>query len=321
MKSWSNRTNFFQQVSESLSSDKLEATETVAPVLTDELAHWLSQLTLLYGLPVEYMVPDVRLLPVESIRFFYLDRNWLDRLVDGAVSVGVLSSKENIFNQAFFRDIYQQVDAAQMNLRNTIRSAPMKDVEATGGTMTGLLFRSQVVTAYPGVEIQPYDENNKLLNILRMDRLSNSLIFCIFDGIPAQVDFIQPSEGLHFGIEREANDTTFTLQLRGLGYPTDDPQPKGYPAGMQIEGHPGKEDYLSVSGNILTNASEGVIDIAGLVNNIKTKMNGLTPPALLNGELTSGGLAIQFTVGSGVQSYKLKLKDGTPPQACEYNPK
>ncbi len=302
-----------------MSSDKLESTEQIAPVLTEDLAHWLGQLTLLYGLPVEYMVPDVRLLPVESIRFFYIDRNWLDRLVDGAMSVGVLSSKDNVFNQAFFRDIYQQVDAAQLNLRNKIRAAQLADVKATGGTMTGLLFRSQVVTAYPGVEIHPYDENQNPLTILRMDRLSNSLIFCIFDGIPTQVDFIQPSEGLHFGITR-IDTHAFSLQIRGLGYPTDDPQPKGYPAGVQIEGHPGKEDYLSVSGNILANASEGVIDIAGLVNNINTKMNGLTPPALLNGTLTSGGLAIQFTVGSGVQSYKLKLEDGSPPEACAYNP-
>jgi len=305
-----------------MSSDKLESTEQVAPVLTGELAHWLGQLTLLYGLPVEYMVPDVRLLPVESIRFFYIDRNWLDRLVDGAMSVGVLSSKEKVFNQAFFQDIYQQVDAAQLNLRNKIRSAQLADVKATGGTMTGLLFRSQVVTAYPGVEIHPYDKDNNPLNILRMDRLSNSLIFCIFDGIPEQVDFIQPSEGLHFGITRQVNDThVFSLQIRGLGFPSNKPEKEGgYPAGAQIHIPPGSENYVKIDdGVILKDASEGVIDITALVKSIETKMNGLIPPALEGGKLTPGGLAIQFVVGSGFQSYKIKDDNGNILEPCEYN--
>lgn len=322
MKSWGNKNQFFKHISAKLSTTK--STEALAgdepsipPVLTDELAQWLAQLTLLYGLPVEYLAPDIRLLPTESIRFFYLDQNWLDRLVDGAMSVGVLSSKENLFNQAFFEDIYDQIDAARQNLRNKIRSVAEKSVTTTQGTMTGLLFRSQVVTAYPGVEIHPLDENDQPLDILRMDRLSNSLILCIIDGIPKQVKFVQPSEGLHFGINREAGASNFTLFLRGLGYPSNDPQPAGYPAGAQIAVPAGSKQFIDVGGNILSGASTGVIDIAGLVKNIETKMNNLNPPALKDQKLTPGGLAIQFVVGTGIQNYSMiKDQNGDLPPAC-----
>lgn len=320
MKSWGNRTDFHRQVSAGLTARAADGPEAVAPVLTDELARWLSQLTLLYGMPVEYLIPDARLLPTESMRFFYLDRNWLDRLVDGAMSVGVLSSKENVFNQAFFAEIYRQVDAAQLQVRNAIRSAPPAEVTGISGTMTGLLFRSQVVSAFPGVEIKAYDDQNNLLRILRMDRLSNAVILCIFEGIPTRVDFIQPGEGLHFGVPGgDGVVTTFDLPLRGLGFPNGDPQPSGYPAGAQIETSPGSEVYVKAKGSALSGASEGVIDIAGLVKNVETTMNALKPAALKDGKLTPGGLAIQLTVGAGIQSYAIKTKKGDAPPACEVN--
>ena len=54
---------------------------------------FLAHLRLLVGVPFEYLVPDARLLPDESIRFFYLDRSWTDRLVDGAISVGKIGTR------------------------------------------------------------------------------------------------------------------------------------------------------------------------------------------------------------------------------------
>ena len=37
---------------------------------------FLSHLRLVVGVPFDYLVPDDRLLPDESIRFFYIDRSW-----------------------------------------------------------------------------------------------------------------------------------------------------------------------------------------------------------------------------------------------------
>ena len=56
------------------------------------LRQWLARLRLLEGVPFAYLVADSELLPPESIRFFYLVRNWSDALVEGALSVGTLNS-------------------------------------------------------------------------------------------------------------------------------------------------------------------------------------------------------------------------------------
>ena len=53
-----------------------------------EVVNWLSRLRLLQGVPFVYIVPTEEMLPNESIRFYHMDRNWLDSLVDGAISVG-----------------------------------------------------------------------------------------------------------------------------------------------------------------------------------------------------------------------------------------
>ena len=47
-------------------------------VLPDTARDWLAALRLGEGVPFQYLVLDDRLLPAESIRFFYLDRNWTD---------------------------------------------------------------------------------------------------------------------------------------------------------------------------------------------------------------------------------------------------
>ena len=46
------------------------------------------QLGLLSGIPFNYLVPDERILPSESIRFFWLDWFWVESLLDGAFSIG-----------------------------------------------------------------------------------------------------------------------------------------------------------------------------------------------------------------------------------------
>ena len=56
--------------------------------MPDSLTKWLGKLALLTGVPFNYLVPDERMLPLESIRFFYLDPNWVAALSDGAFSIG-----------------------------------------------------------------------------------------------------------------------------------------------------------------------------------------------------------------------------------------
>ena len=52
------------------------------------ITEWLARLRNLHGVPFYLLVPDVRMLPQESIRMFRLDENWVECLIDGAFSLG-----------------------------------------------------------------------------------------------------------------------------------------------------------------------------------------------------------------------------------------
>ena len=60
--------------------------------LPSEVERFLAHLRLLENIPFQYLVPDSDLLPPESIRFFYLDRNWTDAAVDGALAAGTFTT-------------------------------------------------------------------------------------------------------------------------------------------------------------------------------------------------------------------------------------
>jgi hypothetical protein len=62
--------------------------------LPDYVNFQLARLRLLHDLPFRYLVPDARLLPDESARFFTLDEAWLAKLVTGALSTAGSGSRE-----------------------------------------------------------------------------------------------------------------------------------------------------------------------------------------------------------------------------------
>ena len=151
---------------------------------------WLSRLRLLEGVPFPYIVPSEGMLPNESIRFFHVDRNWLDALVDGALSVGIIDSRalaatdvekreelyQKLMNELNEREItansyrrsiaaYNKVDRS---LFENARGLKMVDKITAmgqifsgikyemGGSVTGFLLRSSIVRDYPGIEISAY---------------------------------------------------------------------------------------------------------------------------------------------------------------------
>ena len=109
---------------------------------------FLSQLRLLVGVPFEYLVPDPRLLPNESIRFFHLDRSWTDRLVDGVLAVGKIGTREQAHHQTAAPAISSGLDDARAQ-RPRRRSAGSSTAAGPAGgpapPITGFLLRSAPV--------------------------------------------------------------------------------------------------------------------------------------------------------------------------------
>lgn len=183
--------------------------QQLRPELPEELSIWLGQLALLYGVPFENLVPDVRMLPPESIRFFYVDTNWLEALVDGAFSIGVHSNRDIRYHKVMQHVIREATDVAAGKLRKDMRGE-VADLEKTGGLITdgrvraGFLMRSDIVAGWPGLEVTGYriaEENaDDKLELLRLERLSPDVLLCIFSEIPRLVVLNEPAEDFHFGV-------------------------------------------------------------------------------------------------------------------------
>jgi len=182
---------------------------------------FLSHLRLLVGVPFDYLVPDQRLLPDESIRFFYIDRSWTDRLVDGALAVGKIGTREQAHHQGHAPAVNQQVDLSERIVRTIQRglqsftdAKSANDQKTTpADTITGFLLRSSAVSGWPHMDVRAYktdiperfdpsDPNvqPQQLTTLRLELLSPGVMIALFQGVPQLVILEEPHNGVMFGL-------------------------------------------------------------------------------------------------------------------------
>jgi hypothetical protein len=181
------------------------------------LTKWLSKLNLLYGVPFEYLVPDEIMLPKESIRFFHMDENWVNNLLDGALSIGRIISNDVKHDNAVGFKLRQETLKEVPRIRQRLLNKPLED-QPVNGLRTGFLLRSVIVEGWPGLEVKAYSdikEDANILPILRMERLAKDVLMCIFDGEFHKLELTEPAETMHFGADLD--NGKFTKLLRGLG--------------------------------------------------------------------------------------------------------
>lgn len=180
-------------------------------VVPGELRRFLARLRLLHGVPFSYLVPDAKLLPIESIRFFYIDRAWTDALVQGALSVGTISSADRTQLEAVYPHIRAEVDEAERSIRQPKGEELLK---AGSGTITGFILRSRAVSGWPNLHVRAYsrdvvaddalttaaESDPSRMKVLRMERLAPAVLLVLFDGVPAVVHVEEPRQGIQFGV-------------------------------------------------------------------------------------------------------------------------
>ncbi|WP_224363424.1 hypothetical protein [Hyalangium versicolor] len=183
--------------------------EKIQHLVKDDLlgvAEWLARLLLLEPLPFNSLVPDERMLPAESLRFFYLDNNWIEAALDGALSLGLESSRQTFFHRMTRDVLHQAAFRAAQAARAHLQGSDPAPKE--GGVMSGLLLRSALVSGWPHLAVRPYLPDGKtMLRILRMHHLSPSVLLCLFWGIPSTVELSEPQEGFRFGTDDDGNLT------------------------------------------------------------------------------------------------------------------
>lgn len=232
---------------------------------------WLTRLRLLEPIPFQYLVPSEEMLPSETIRYFHIDRNWVDALIDGALSVTLTSTRERQWllkemddGKTRYSSLMEDLDVAE-NLadeyRNyvTSKSNSSTSSKQTGSKLTGFLFRSSVVRDYPGLEITGYDSGNSTtpwedknqVSIHRFARLSESIIMVIFNGCPTHIRFQEPAEGIRIGVD--GDEDQYELKLKN-------------PDGTLLT-----NGIIDV--NKRSYGDKSVLDILGLYNSLIDKMD------------------------------------------------
>ncbi len=224
----------------------------------------------LVGVPFAHLVADARMLPVESVRFFYVDPEWTDSLLEGALSVGLAHSFDLVADEELFGPDGQ---------------APLP---APAAPITGLLLRSKLVSGWPALEIRPYaspaaTEGEKVLPTVRRESLADDVLLVLIEGVPGRVELAEPQQGVHFGIDQPdegGSDDPIEdgiIRLRSL-------DPAVAPLGQELDrsrypfpATPGLRSYVRAPG---TGGPDDVLRIARLATGMTSALgrdHALTP--------------------------------------------
>lgn len=174
--------------------------------LPEPVTQWLRRLETLHGVPFRYLIAFVGLLPKEAIRFFHLDRNWTDALLDGACSLG-------------------SATAGDLATTRSKAAAVLATAEPADQPVTGFIVRSRGVSHWPNLQSAPRNKDGQDLPIIRYERIADDVLLCLVDGIMTAVDIHQPPEGLHFGFDMDPHSTDpakFYKKLRDAVTGADD---------------------------------------------------------------------------------------------------
>ncbi|MEL7039648.1 MAG: hypothetical protein AAFO04_29160 [Cyanobacteria bacterium J06592_8] len=147
-----------------------------------DIKAWLDRVDLLKNIPFNYLIPDPMMLPQESIRFFWVNNQWLNCCMNGALSLG------NFMN---------------LKKRQTMQAEALKDYQER--TITGFLLHSILLSEFPALKIKGYS-GDQILPCLRMEYLSDTVLICLFEGEIQKVEISAGSEILHFGLETSSEN-------------------------------------------------------------------------------------------------------------------
>jgi hypothetical protein len=179
--------------------------------------HFLGELCKLNGVPFSYLVPHAYFLEKRhqknnedysgTLSFFYVDPNWIEALLDGALSIGRGDKNETLLDLAVSGGFIEGYMPQSVELL-----AGEKKKEERRLNTTGFLFRSDLISGWRGIEIQAFNEEGELLPALRFERIDSDIFLGIFNGNISKINIKQPYEGLQFGIKKNTRGYSKNLK-------------------------------------------------------------------------------------------------------------
>lgn len=168
------------------STDGSVFNKTNDPVSTDWMVvlSWLVDRMYLAGVPAHYLISDPSHLEPESLRFFYIDPNWVDALLDGALSLGN--------HLGFDQDRVAIKKALNLYVQSTDNSPTSPEIPTYG-----FYLRSDLVTMFPDLRVTTLPPRPPLLPngppdrapLLRHEIVADGVMMGLFDQLPGSAEF------------------------------------------------------------------------------------------------------------------------------------
>lgn len=193
--------------------------------IPDELRGYADNLRLLNDIPLTYLLTDVADLPSESIRFGIVDINWIDAYLDGAFSIGRICGEEGKKDKAFLKKIWDKkkyLDTPRMkkmhpnhSIKQRLMLCPIKESPIEDfSEISVVLIRSKLIEK-KGIHFSGYkyiNNNRQQLLPLRIDRISDDIMICMFSGILDDFFIEEPMTGMQFGCQYDGGDQKIDLR-------------------------------------------------------------------------------------------------------------
>jgi hypothetical protein len=180
------------------------------PPIPETVTSFLGRLFLLHGVPFHYLLPNEKLLEPESLKFFYIDREWVAALINGALSVGHEEVTKDYLEKAMSNYLAEARQIRERARPETGIATETGNAREAAGSQrfTGFLLRSRLLAGWPGIQIRAFqgDQQLPILRLDRVDRVDPPVLFGLVDGELDKLDITQPPEGLHFKLPQKAND-------------------------------------------------------------------------------------------------------------------
>ncbi|WP_407510564.1 hypothetical protein [Elizabethkingia anophelis] len=167
--------------------------------ILNKISHWLAKTALLYNVPFQYLVPDQRMLPVESARFFYIDKGWLTMLIEGAIQLGINSTLDKKISEIIYPEIKRKLWLKTTGIRQHFFNEKQSDSEFSSIPVVGMLIRSAYISQAKTPVIEAMFQNTSV-EPLRADKLSSDVLIVLWDKIPDTVSITYPEQNWFYGL-------------------------------------------------------------------------------------------------------------------------
>ncbi|CAH0046896.1 unnamed protein product [Clonostachys solani] len=145
------------------------------------ICSWVLDRMYLAGVPAHYYIPDPTYLQQETLRFFHIDRHWIDAMIDGALSIAShLPDDED----------------KRIELKNIINELLEQHPEGLHyppqRPSFGFFLRSQLCIKFPDLIVEAYGSDPDVPDptiIIRQENISEGLLLVLFDKKPGSSEF------------------------------------------------------------------------------------------------------------------------------------